>query len=115
MTPPDAVRGESSDADVRREADRTARRDDRRQAWQQLDQASIMTVELMSAVLVWGGVGWLLDRWLDTGPWLMGIGVMTGFAAGLYLVWLRSSDRTHDRAAGASAGADREDPPGGTD
>ena len=23
---------------------------------------------LLSGIAVWGGVGWLFDRWLDTGP-----------------------------------------------
>lgn len=49
-----------------------------------------MSAEFIAAILVWGGAGWLLDRWLGTAPVLMGIGVMLGFAAGLYLVWYRS-------------------------
>lgn len=50
-----------------------------------------MTVELLSAILVWGGLGLVLDRYLQTRPWFMAIGVLVGFGAGLYLVWLRSS------------------------
>jgi F0F1-type ATP synthase assembly protein I len=116
MTPSDAPRGATPPDDARRDVRATTGRDDRREAWKQLDQASVMTVELMSAVLVWGGAGWLLDRWLHTAPWLMGIGVMTGFAAGLYLVWLRSTDRTHTTAPGVTApGADTKGSPGGTD
>lgn len=63
----------------------------RRSAWIGLDQASIMGVELMSAVLTWAALGWLLDRWLGTGPWLLVVGALVGNAAGIYLVWLRSS------------------------
>ncbi len=63
----------------------------RREMWNGLDQASIMSVELIAAILVWGGVGLALDRWLGTRPWLLGIGVLVGFGAGLYLVWLRSA------------------------
>lgn len=49
-----------------------------------------MSLELLSGILVWGGVGWLLDRWLGTTHWFFGAGVMLGFTAGLALVWLRT-------------------------
>lgn len=29
-------------------------------------------------------VGWLLDRWLGTSPWLLVIGIVLGSAAGFY-------------------------------
>ncbi len=54
------------------------------------DQASVMSGELLAGIGTWMGIGWLADRWLDTGPWLMVIGALIGNAAGLYLVWLRS-------------------------
>jgi ATP synthase protein I len=28
--------------------------------------------------------GWLLDRWLNTGPWLLVTGIVLGAAAGFY-------------------------------
>lgn len=67
----------------------------RRDLWNGLDQSSIMSVEFIAAILVWGGIGFGLDRWLGTRPWLMGIGVLVGFGAGLYLIWLRSSKDQH--------------------
>jgi F0F1-type ATP synthase assembly protein I len=30
------------------------------------------------------GLGWLLDRWLKTSPWLMVVGIVVGSALGLY-------------------------------
>ena len=35
---------------------------------------------------VGGGLlgGWLLDRWLHTGPWLMVVGAMAGIATGMF-------------------------------
>lgn len=51
-----------------------------------------MSLELLSGILVWGGAGWLVDRWLDTPHWFFGFGVMLGFAAGLYLVWMRTGE-----------------------
>jgi ATP synthase protein I len=43
---------------------------------------------LVTGVGVWGGVGWLVDRWLGTGVFV-GVGVLAGAAAGVYLVYLR--------------------------
>ena len=41
-------------------------------------------ISLFAAVV--GGliIGWLLDRWLGTGPWLLVGGVILGAAAGFY-------------------------------
>lgn len=39
--------------------------------------------ELVVAVLVGTGMGWFLDRWLDTGPWLMIVCFFLGTAAGI--------------------------------
>jgi ATP synthase protein I len=39
---------------------------------------------LFSSVLVLCGVGWLLDRWLGTKPWLLVVGTVLGAAAGFY-------------------------------
>lgn len=38
---------------------------------------------LLSAIFVGGLLGFGLDRWLDTGPWLLLVGIALGFAAGL--------------------------------
>lgn len=80
----------------------------RRGAWTGLDQASVMGLELLAGILTWAGLGWLADRWLGTTPWLFGVGAMLGFAAGLYLVWVRSG--RHD-AAEAPAGLLATAPP----
>lgn len=49
-----------------------------------------MTVQLLTATFVWGGIGWLIDRGLNTGPWFMVSGFLLGFALGTYLVYLRA-------------------------
>ena len=36
----------------------------------------------LGAILVWGGLGFLLDRWLGTQPWLLTVGSLVGIAAG---------------------------------
>ena len=74
----------------------------RRAAWTGLDQSTVMGMELLAAILTWGAIGWFVDQWLGTSPWLFGIGTMLGFAAGLYLVWLRSS-REYERTGSGRA------------
>jgi F0F1-type ATP synthase assembly protein I len=46
---------------------------------------------LLSGILVWGGVGWLIDRWLDTGGIATAVGSIVGVTAGIYLVLRRFS------------------------
>jgi ATP synthase protein I len=81
-----------------------------RAMWSGLDQASIMSVELMAAILTWAGIGWLVDRWLGTMPWFLAAGALIGNAAGLYLIWLRSAreeERQHaQRQANSRVRAD---------
>lgn len=49
-------------------------------------------VSLFAAVV--GGliVGWLLDRWLGTSPWLLVVGLILGAAAGFY-EFIRATSR----------------------
>lgn len=78
----------------------------RREMWRGLDHSFVMGLELMSAILVYGGLGYLADHWLGTGPWLFAIGALLGNAAGLYLIWVRSgrmADQAQaDRAKGSA-------------
>jgi F0F1-type ATP synthase assembly protein I len=68
-----------------------------------VDLSSAVIAEILAGPVVWGGVGWLADRWLGTAPWLFVIGVMGGFVGGLYLVWLRLTRlRAADEARKAS-------------
>jgi ATP synthase protein I len=39
---------------------------------------------LFASVVSLCGIGWLLDRWLGTKPWLLVIGIVLGAAAGFY-------------------------------
>ncbi|HWH01866.1 MAG TPA: hypothetical protein VNV66_21705 [Pilimelia sp.] len=41
---------------------------------------------LISGIVVWGFIGWLVDRWLDTGGIAIGIGTVVGAAGGVYLI-----------------------------
>lgn len=46
---------------------------------------------LLSGMAVWGGVGWLIDRWLDLGRVPIAVGVIIGAVGGIYLVMRRFS------------------------
>lgn len=69
--------------------------------WRGIDQANVMGVELIAAMLFWGGAGYLIDGWLGTSPWFTMFGALLGNAAGLYLIYLRS--QRLDAAAGERA------------
>lgn len=43
---------------------------------------------LISGVAFYGGLGWLLDRWLQT-SWLLPVGIIAGAVAGVYMVITR--------------------------
>ena len=40
---------------------------------------------LLAGVLAWGGIGWLLDRWLGT-SFLVAVGILVGAAGAFYLI-----------------------------
>ena len=44
---------------------------------------------LISGPLLYGGLGWLADRWLGTTPVFVLVGIFGGMALALYLVWFR--------------------------
>jgi F0F1-type ATP synthase assembly protein I len=41
---------------------------------------------LIAGILVWGLIGWLVDRWLGTRGIAAGIGAVLGAAGGVYLI-----------------------------
>jgi F0F1-type ATP synthase assembly protein I len=50
--------------------------------------AYVIIAYLLSGMVFWGGAGGLLDRWLDTGFFVL-IGLVIGAAASVYLVYVR--------------------------
>jgi len=41
---------------------------------------------LITGILVWGGIGWLIDSWLGTKGIAAAIGAVVGAAAGVYII-----------------------------
>lgn len=66
-------------------------------------------VELISAVAVGLGIGWLLDTWLDTRPWLMLVFILLGGAAGILNIFRLT------RGYGYAAGYQQEENSGNED
>jgi ATP synthase protein I len=61
----------------------------RRESLEDLDRGWAISAELLTATAVWGGIGWLLDRWFGSTPWLFAIGLLLGFGLGTYIVFKR--------------------------
>lgn len=67
--------------------------------------------EFIAAILVGSGIGYLLDLWLKTSPWLLLVMVLIGFAAGVSNV-ARSASQMNKAAPpppGSDLGPDDDD------
>jgi ATP synthase protein I len=53
-----------------------------------LGRASVIGLHLVSGMIVGGVIGYYLDKWLDTSPWLKLIFFLLGIAAGFRNVYL---------------------------
>ena len=82
---------------------------DRRAFFRELGRYSALGLEMSISVLVGVGIGYYLDKWLGTGPWLMVLWIGIGFAAGvrsLYRAARRSERDLEDN--GKDGGGPRE-------
>jgi len=61
---------------------------------------------LVAGPLLYGAIGWLVDRWLGTAPAFMATGVVLGFAAAIYLV-IATSNPAGSRPAADDQETDR--------
>lgn len=68
--------------DQREEAEEASNRD-RGYSSTNLGRAVRLGSEFIAAILVGAGIGYLLDLWLGTGPWIMLVMLLVGFAAGI--------------------------------
>ncbi len=64
--------------------------------WGGMSTGIQISAYLLSALLVWGGIGFLIDWLAGTGKVFTAIGMIVGAAAGVYLIYLRYG-REHDQ------------------
>ena len=74
---------EELDARIKRARDARSGARSKGQTPAGLAWAMRLTTEMFAALVVGGGLGWLLDRWLGTRPWLMLVFLLIGCAAGM--------------------------------
>lgn len=51
-------------------------------------------ITLVAVVVTFCGLGYLLDKWLGSDPWLLIVGIVLGSAAGLF-EFVRLSSKTY--------------------
>jgi ATP synthase protein I len=70
-----------------------------------LSRALRLGSEFIAAILVGAAIGFFLDQWLGTGPWIMLVMLMVGFAAGI--VNVTRTVAAMNKAAPPATGAQR--------
>ena len=84
-------------------------RQERRAFFRELGRYSALGFEMALSVLIGMGIGYYLDKWLGTAPWLMIVWLGFGFAAGV-----RSLYRAAKRVEAEQEQAERkQETPGG--
>jgi ATP synthase protein I len=96
--PPDA-RLESLDERLDRLQQAEAKRTAKRQPDANYQAGQLVLSQLVGCPLGGGIVGWLLDRWFGTGPWLLLVMLFLGFAVGVWNV-IRISNQASRKARG---------------
>jgi F0F1-type ATP synthase assembly protein I len=61
----------------------------RGEGWSGMGTAWSITGTLFAGILVWGGIGFLLDRWLGLRWLFLPIGMVIGAGASIYVVYVR--------------------------
>ena len=62
---------------------------DRGDPWTGAGTAWAIIGTLLAGIIAWGGVGYLLDRWIGSNNLFLPIGMVLGAAGALYLVYRR--------------------------
>lgn len=62
---------------------------DQGEAWRGANQAWDVIGLMLSGILVCGGLGWLLDRWLVLGDVFLPVGMIAGAGVAIWLVYLK--------------------------
>jgi ATP synthase protein I len=59
------------------------------EAWSGMGIGWAITSTLVGGIATVGGLGYLLDRFLDTGSGFTALGIVLGSGVGIYIVYLR--------------------------
>jgi ATP synthase protein I len=94
--PPDA-RLESLEKRLEHLQQAEAKRTQKRLPDSSYQAGQLVLSQLVGCPLGGGFVGWLLDRWFDTRPWLMLVMIFVGFAVGIWNV-IRISNASTSKA-----------------
>ncbi len=62
---------------------------DRGELWRGSNLAWGVIGTMLSGILVWGGVGWLLDRWLGFEGLFLPVGMVLGVGVAIWLIYIR--------------------------
>ena len=62
---------------------------DRGEAWRGANQAWDVIGLLLAGIVVWGGIGWLLDLWFDLQHLFLPIGMVLGVGIAIWMTYLR--------------------------
>ncbi|MCL2127993.1 MAG: AtpZ/AtpI family protein [Treponema sp.] len=74
-------------------------RQERKAFYRELGRYGALGFEMALSVLIGLGIGYYLDKWLGTAPWLMVVWLIFGFAAGfrsLYRAAVRSAKESEE-------------------
>jgi F0F1-type ATP synthase assembly protein I len=52
-----------------------------------LNSFSRVATELLAGLMIGAGIGWTIDKWLDTNPWFLILFFILGGAAGILNLW----------------------------
>jgi ATP synthase protein I len=85
--------------------------DRHRELIDQLSTAGTIGLNLVSSTFIGLAMGWFLDKWLGTKPWLLLVMLLFGIVAGFRSVirevqHIQRSDKKHDAGAGRSEDED---------
>lgn len=70
--------------------------------WAGMGEAWSYLSTIVSGVLVWGAIGYGLDRLLSTAPVLLVVGALVGNSCGIYLVYARATRQSEEATRRAS-------------
>ena len=70
-------------------------KDKDKEYWQTLTNTSMLGIHLVSNIIVGLAIGYFLDKWLGTGPWLLLVFLLLGIAAG-FKTMFQEAKKIHD-------------------